>query len=72
MNKYIGAAWVKEGRNGKFMSGNIEIDGQKVNFLMFKNDRKRPDRKDPDYQFVLAERQESKPQPVDNDDDVPF
>jgi hypothetical protein len=44
----IGALWVKTSAKGvDFMSGNIEINGQNIELVVFKNDKgeneKRPD-----------------------------
>lgn len=81
-NNRIGALWIKEGRKGKFMSGNVEIDGVKVDIVVFKND-KGDNPKRPDYSILKSEpRGESKPyvqpgSPADDhrngfDDDIPF
>lgn len=78
LNK-IGALWIGEGRNGKFMSGRIElVEGQEVRILVFKNSYKEESRH-PDYIIYEPENQEEK----DNrrkaakgfgatDDDIPF
>lgn len=42
--KSIGALWDKKG----WFSGNIEVDGVKIPFVVFKNQRKTQD-KHPDY-----------------------
>ena len=44
----IGALWLKQGKKGKFMSGEIEIDGVTHKLTVFKNDYKKED-KHPDY-----------------------
>lgn len=47
--KSIGAMWLKTGKTGaKFMSGNIEIDGKKHGFVVFKNKHKETENQ-PDY-----------------------
>src|SRR5215471_5266161 len=44
----IGALWIGEGRNGKFMSGRLDINGEEIRILVFKNSYKE-ERKHPDY-----------------------
>ena len=62
-----GALWIKEGKNGKFMSG---IVGGK-NVLVFKNTRKEAGDKFPDYEvFKGQERDELRPSK--DDSDIPF
>lgn len=34
----IGALWVKQGKSGPFYSGYVELDGQKIEIVAFKND----------------------------------
>ena len=65
-NKSIGALWLKEGKNGKFMSGSIEIEGRKHNFVVFKNSYKEQD-KQPDYKIFEAMGQKQQ-----QDEDIPF
>jgi len=52
-----GGLWIKEGKNGKFLSGSLHFDmmGRRieVNFLSFKNDRK--EGKQPDYNILVTE-----------------
>ena len=61
----IGVLWIKDGKQGKFMSG--IIGGKSV--LIFKNTRKK-DAKHPDYEvFKGQNRDELPPKP---DDDIPF
>ena len=57
----IGALWKKEGQKGTFLSGTIEINGEKHKILVFKNDRKKMD-KHPDYQIVQASDEPRSPQ----------
>ena len=52
--KKIGALWLKEGKNGKFLSGMLEVDGKKINLLVFRNDNKKEDRH-PDYTINITE-----------------
>lgn len=76
--KKIGALWLKEGKNGKYMSGTIQEDvpaGAKL--LVFKNTYKK-DEKHPDYTINVADDER---QPRDDQhsqagpppqEDVPF
>lgn len=72
--KSIGAFWLKTAKSGsKYMSGIIEIEGEKHNVVMFKNGHKTED-KHPDYKvFLSEERKEILPKnvPVNNYADVP-
>lgn len=54
LNK-IGALWITSGRNGKFMSGRIELnEGEEIRILVFKNDYKEQS-KHPDYNIFEPE-----------------
>jgi len=79
----VGALWFKEGKNGKYLSGMIEINGNKHKIIVQKNNYKKEE-KHPDYQISMMEeeqRQEWKPptgntetrynQPITNDE-IPF
>ena len=81
--KRIGAGglWIKEGRNGKFLSGQLQFDmmGRRieVNFLAFKNKERQG--KQPDYKIVVSEYTDAtKPKeapyqpPMQTDEDIPF
>ena len=87
--KRIGAGglWIKEGRNGKFLSGSLHFDmmGKRieVNFLSFKNTEK--EGKQPDYKIVVSEYKDTTnpkepgyqpPAPPEKsnaqDEDIPF
>jgi len=52
-NDQIGAMWIKEGQRGKYMSGVIEINGEKINIVVFKNGYKKED-KHPDYRILKS------------------
>lgn len=65
----LGALWVKTGKNGKFMSGVVEIDGVKTNIIVFKNDHKENE-KHPDYKIYLGEDKRGKME--DDDETSPF
>ena len=53
----IGGLWLKDGKKGKFMSGSI--DGKNV--LIFKNNRKQPGEKYPDYEVFISGEQQEQP-----------
>ena len=70
----VGALWVSEGRNGRFMSGRIELtEGDEVRVLVFKNGFKEQS-KHPDYLIYVPDDEEpqagGKTPPVD--EDIPF
>jgi len=76
----IGALWIGEGRNGKFMSGRIELsEGQETRILVFKNNYKEESRH-PDYIIYEPESKEetknrnraAKDWGGPSDDDIPF
>jgi len=59
----IGALWSKQGRNGDYLSGNVEINGVKHNIICFINGFKELP-KHPDYQIYKSEpRPEQQPEP---------
>ncbi len=62
----IGALWIKDGKQGKFMSG--IIGGKSV--LIFKNTRKK-DSKHPDYEVFQGQSRDELP-PKKEDFEVPF
>lgn len=40
MKDSIGSLWLKDGKNGKFMSGKItQMNGAELSILVFKNDK---------------------------------
>lgn len=80
--KNCGGLWLKDGKRGKFMSGNFEPEGKggpKYSFLVFKNEDKKSS-KHPDYRIAMSEdddveRETRRPSQVDDmndDDNVPF
>jgi len=74
--KDIGALWVKEGQHGKYMSGSVEINGEKIRIVVFKNNYKQED-KYPDYRIYRAKSQQQAQggaqEPVKGfADDIPF
>lgn len=73
----VGRLWLKTSRKGdKFMSGVVEVNGTKLDVLVFKNNRKRPEKRDPDYDIFRAEpREPEQASPsnfIDDGSDVPF
>lgn len=59
--KKIGALWLRDGKNGKFMSGTVQEEvpaGAKI--LVFKNTHKK-DEKHPDYTINVAEDDQPAP-----------
>jgi len=49
-NRNIGGLWLKTSKSGnKFMSGSIEIEGKKHQFVVFKNKHKEEGSNHPDY-----------------------
>jgi len=71
----IRALWLKEGKKGKFMSGEIEVSGEKLRVMVFKNDKGDNDKR-PDYRIMMAvddEQEAYAPDPPpDDDDSIPF
>lgn len=68
MERPIGALWLKMSNNGKkFYSGNIEIEGKKIQIVAFPNDYKTKENQ-PDIQILLSKPKEIKgeqPAPAD-------
>ena len=87
MRDSIGGLWIKDGRNGKFMSGKItQMNGAELSIVVFKND-KGDNPKRPDYRIYLSEPRGDSPAPTskpnpkpqtataeqgDFQDDIPF
>jgi len=74
MLEKCGALWVKDGKKGKFMSGEIEINGEKLRVMVFKNDKDGVDKR-PDYRIMMAvddEQEAYAPDPPPDDDIPPF
>ena len=83
--KSIGAIWVKTAKSGKpYMTGNIEVNGVKIDIVVFSNDKGGNENR-PDYRIFKSEkREQGSPAPVrqspssahvvSNDaiDDIPF
>ncbi len=57
MTTKIGALWLKTTPRGeKYMSGQIELNGEKIRFAVFKNTKKELE-KQPDYNILLSGQQ---------------
>lgn len=54
--KSIGAIWKREGKKGEFFSIILEINGEKLPFIAFKNGFKK-EAKQPDYQIFPSQQQ---------------
>ncbi len=68
--KSIGGLWLKTGKSGqKFFSGQIEIDGVKHNFVVFKNTYKQEGSNQPDYKIMPAMQSKQSEQ---EDENCPF
>ncbi len=50
----IGAIWERDGKGGVFLSGEIEVDGQKVKFVAFRNKYKKEE-KHPDWRILAGQ-----------------
>lgn len=55
----LGCLWERESRNGRFFSGNVTINGQKTDIIVFSNNFKKGNDKAPDYRIYLSEPRES-------------
>lgn len=68
----IGALWEKEsGKGGKFFSGNIEVNGEKISIVVFKNNYKE-ESKHPDYKIFLSKpREETRSEAPKTEPEVP-
>ncbi len=76
--KRIGALWIRDGKQGKFMAGEIEVGGDRIPVMVFRN-RKGENPRRPDYQVMVKEEEGQGGEtprdsgPADfNDDDIPF
>lgn len=66
----IGALWIKEGAKGKFLSGVVEIGGEKHNVVVFKNTLKKEGERTPDYRIYASKPRDAEAK--QEDDSVPF
>lgn len=58
-NEAIGALWKKESQRGEFFSGNVEVNGEKIQIVVFPNTYKKADNH-PDYRILLSQPREEK------------
>jgi len=54
----LGALWIKESEKGQFMSGYIEVNGEKLSIVCFKNSYKTED-KHPDWEIIKSKPREN-------------
>lgn len=64
--KDLGALWIKTGAKGEYMTGTIEINGEKINIVCFTNQHKK-EAKHPDWRILR-----SKPKEETVEDNGPF
>lgn len=77
--KDLGALWVKTGAKGQYMTGTIELNGQKINIVCFTNQNKK-ELNHPDWRILKAvpreQTQTNNPLPQRDDeinpDNIPF
>ena len=55
--KDIGALWIKNGNAGQYMTGSIEVAGQKVSIVCFINKHKK-EAKHPDWRIFVSQPSE--------------
>lgn len=72
--KSIGGLWKRDGQYGPYMSGQIEINGEKINFRVYENTYKKAGDKTPDFKIFAIE---PRPQKAGikggmTEEDVPF
>lgn len=78
MKESIGALWTKQGKNGEYWTGNIELKkDEKTQITIFKNSYKKGNQ--PDFKIYLSQQKENyvpnDEQPIppnDLSDDLPF
>jgi hypothetical protein len=77
--KELGALWINQGPRGEYLTGNIEINGEKIKVVAFKNDNKK-NPAEPDWRVLKSVPKENKTESVlpsypaaeINPEDVPF
>jgi uncharacterized protein (DUF736 family) len=68
----LGALWLKEGKNGTYMSGKLTTPGgEEVQVVVFKNNYKKEE-KHPDYRILKSKPKEAGGGKEGFKDDVPF
>lgn len=60
----LGALWIKQGQRGEYMTGTI--GGQAV--VLFRNDRKEPGSKQPDWRVMKSQPREARAQAPTRDE----
>jgi hypothetical protein len=68
----IGALWIKDGKNGKFMSGKIKVGDQEVPVVVFRNTYKEEGSNKPDYKVYRQQPRDGEPKRALDKDDIPF
>ena len=63
--KDLGAAWIKSGSYGDYISVSVEINGVKHNFTMFPNKYKKEGSKQPDYRIPAPKQPQAPSKQVD-------
>ena len=58
MKESIGALWKKQGSKGEFFSGSITVGDNKLDIVVFSND-KGDNPKRPDYKIFISEPKEA-------------
>lgn len=59
-NESIGALWINEGKNIKYLAGEITLDGEVTKIVVFKNSYK-TEEKHPDYRIYLKTAKKQEP-----------
>lgn len=54
----LGALWKRQGTKGEFFTGNIEVNGTKLDIVIFSND-KGDNPKRPDYKIYKSQPKEA-------------
>ena len=71
----LGALWLKDGKNGKYMSGKLTTPGgEEVQIVVFRNNYKKEE-KHPDYRILKSKPKEGSSEQAVKEvfqDDVPF
>jgi hypothetical protein len=77
----VGALWKPKPGAKSLGSGTITVDGMQQRFIIVRNDRKKPDSKEPDYTLLASEpatpdeyvqrRQQVAARPAEPDDPIP-
>ena len=74
MEDKIGAFWQRSGAKGEYLSGQIELNGEKINVIAFKNGRKSKSNH-PDWILYLQRPRQDVAPPPEREaggDSVPF